>query len=217
MLKRRILLSLSGVIISAICVGLFKFAALGVDPFTVLPSGLDQMLPLSYGTLYIITNAVMLVFSLLADRHYIGMATFFNLFLVGYITQYSLALFRMLFPAPSLLGRFAALVIALVVLCFGSALYITADLGVSAYDAIALILANTWKLGKFKYLRIGTDVLCVIAGTLLFLLGGGSLQEVTTIAGIATIITAFFMGPLVDLFQNKIAIPLLHKGNAKRA
>lgn len=210
MLKRRLLLSLSGVVISAVCVGLFKFAALGVDPFTVLPTGLDQLLPLSYGALYILTNAVMLLFGLWADRHYIGIATFFNLFLVGYITQYSHALFCKLFPAPTLPGRFIALLIALTVLCFGSALYITADLGVSAYDAIALILANTWKLAKFKYLRICTDVLCVIAGTLLFLWGGGSLREITAIAGIATIITAFFMGPLVDLFQTKVAIPLLH-------
>lgn len=210
MLKRKIYLALSGVIIAGISIGLLKSAALGVDPFTTFMSGLNQLIPISYGLLYIIVNAIMLLFSFFADRHYIGITTFLNLFLFGYIIQYTHMLFSMLFPAPSLVFRFVFLVAALVGLSFGSALYITADIGVSTYDAFALVFTHKWKLGKFKYLRILTDLICVIAGVTLFLLGGGVLQKVTTIAGIGTIIIAFFMGPLVDLFQNKVAIPLLH-------
>ena len=41
-------------------------------------------------------------------------------------------------------------------------MYFTADLGVSTYDAVTLILTER-KLGKFRYLRITTDVICVIA------------------------------------------------------
>ena len=86
MLKRRIAMSLFGVIICAIAVGIFKIAALGVDPSQSLMSGLDKLIPIKFGTLYVIVNAILLIFSLIADRHNIGIATFINLFLLGYIT-----------------------------------------------------------------------------------------------------------------------------------
>ena len=100
---------------------------------------------------------------------------------------------------------------AIVVICFGSALYMTADLGVSAYDAVAIILAYKWKIGKFQYCRIGADLVCVIAGCAIFLLAGGSWSAVPTIAGVGTIITAFFMGPLIELFNVHVARPLLRR------
>ena len=81
--RRRIVMSLAGVVICAVSVGIFKLAALGVDPFQSLMSGLDAMIPINFGTLYVIVNVVLLLFSLIADRHNIGMATFINLFLLG--------------------------------------------------------------------------------------------------------------------------------------
>lgn len=83
MKTRRIAMSLFGVIICAISVGIFKIAALGVDPFQSLMSGLDKLIPIQFGTLYVIVNLVLLLFALIADRHYIGIATFINLFLLG--------------------------------------------------------------------------------------------------------------------------------------
>ena len=85
----------------------------------------------------------------------------------------------------------------------------TADLGVSTYDAIALILANKWKLGKFKFIRIATDLCCVVLGAALFLLGGGAAAEIPAFVGAGTLLTAFFMGPLIDFFNRRIAIPLM--------
>lgn len=202
-------MSLSGVIICAVSVGVFKIAALGVDPFQSLMSGLDRLIPLQFGTLYTLVNLVLLVFSLVVDRHNIGIATFINLFLLGYITQYTYEFLQEVFVSPSIFTRFICLAVGIVVICFGSALYMTADLGVSTYDAVAIVLAYKWKLGRFQFCRIGSDLVCVIAGSVIFLLGGGSLNEIPTIVGIGTIITAFFMGPLIELFNEKIARPLL--------
>ncbi len=209
--KRRIAMSLGGVIVCAIAVGIFKLAALGVDPFQSLMSGLDKLIPIPFGTLYVIVNAILLIFSLVADRHNIGIATFINLFLLGYITQFTLEFLQKVFPAPSMPARFAFLLIAIVIICFGSALYMTADLGVSTYDAVAIVFAYKWKLGKFKYIRICTDLVCVVLGTAIFLMGGGTWAEVPTVVGIGTIITAFFMGPLIEYFNEKVARPLLKK------
>ncbi len=211
-MKRRILMSVLGVLIGGVSVGIFKLAAFGVDPFQAFMSGIDHLIPISFGTLYVIVNAVLLSFSLIFNRRMIGIATFINLFLLGYVTQFSYAFLQSLFPDPSLLVRAAALVIGIVIICFGSALYMTADLGVSTYDAVALVMANTWHLGPFKYLRIATDVVCVVLGVVLFLLSGGTWSMVPTFAGVGTIITAFFMGPLIEFFNVHVARPFLAGG-----
>ena len=208
-LIKRIWMSLFGVIICAISVGIFKIAALGVDPFQSLMAGLDAIIPIKFGTLYVITNAVLLLFALIFDRHYIGIATFINLFLLGYITQFTYEFLQTIIVDPSMTVRIACLVIGVVIICFGSAFYMTADLGVSTYDAIALIICNTWKKGKFQYVRIITDLICVALGVLLFILSGGEFLKIPTIAGIGTIITAFFMGPLIEVFNVHIARPIL--------
>lgn len=205
--KRRIAMSVLGVLTGGISVAIFKTAAFGVDPFQTFMAGLDSMIPISFGTLYVITNAVLLLFALIFDRHYINLATFINLFLLGYVTQFTYDFIQNILPNPSVI----CLVIGIVILCIGSALYMTADLGVSTYDSVALIISNTWKKGQFKYIRIVTDLVCVVVGSVLFLLAGGNIKDIPTIAGIGTIITAFFMGPLIEYFNEKIARPLLNK------
>ena len=122
-LPKRTAMTLFGVIICAVSVGIFKITALGVDPFQSFMAGLDALVPIDFGTLYVIANAVLLLFALIFDRHYIGIATFINL----------------------------------------------------------------------------------------FLLAGGSVSQIPTIAGIGTIITAFFMGPLIEFFNVHIARPILNK------
>ncbi len=209
--RRRIMMSLCGVIICAVSVGVFKLAALGVDPFQSFMAGLDALIPIEFGTLYVIVNAILLLFSLIVDRHNIGIATFINLFLLGYITQFTFDLLQKWIPDPSMIVRILCLIIGIVVICFGSALYMTADLGVSTYDAVAIVMSSKWKLGKFKYIRICTDLVCVVIGCILFVMAGNAIGKIPTIAGIGTIITAFFMGPLIDFFNEKFAKPLLGK------
>lgn len=209
--KRRIAMSVLGVLIGGVSVAIFKTAAFGVDPFQTFMAGLDSLVPINFGTLYVIANVVLLSFALIFDRHYINLATFINLFLLGYVTQFTYDLIQRIMPNPSVLVRAICLIVGIIIICIGSALYMTADLGVSTYDAVALIISNTWKKGQFKYIRIATDLVCVIVGTILFIMAGGALRDVPTIAGVGTIITAFFMGPLIEFFNEKIARPLMNK------
>lgn len=209
MKAKRIMMSLLGVVITAISIGAFKFAAFGVDPFQSFMSGIDTLIPIDFGTLYVIVNAALLLFALLFDRHCIGIATFINLFLLGYIVDYSQNALTMFFPAPTLTIRAILFILGFVFLCFGSSLYMTADMGVSTYDAIALICTNKWKLGKFRMVRITTDFLCILLGICMFLLGGGTASTITTFVSIGTIITAFCMGPMISFFNDKISIPAL--------
>lgn len=207
---KRILMSAVGVLICGISVGFFKRAAFGVDPFQSFMSGLDALIPIEFGTLYVIANICLLLFSLVADRHYIGLATIINLAFLGYVAQYSHEFLLAQFPNLGVIGRAAFLLIGIVVMCFASAFYFEADLGVSTYDAVALIITKTWKIGKFQYVRIICDLVCVVLGAILFLFAGGKLAEIPAIIGVGTIITAFFMGPLIEFFRVHAAEPFLH-------
>ena len=104
---KRIIMSAAGVGVCGISVGLFKHAALGVDPFQSLMSGLDAVIPIRFGALYVLVNLVLLVVSLLADRKKIGLATIINLLFLGYIAEYSQKFFERIFPSPDIIGGFS--------------------------------------------------------------------------------------------------------------
>ena len=207
-------MSVLGVVICGLSVGMFKHAAFGVDPFQALMSGLDAVIPIRFGTLYVIVNLLLLSFSLVTDRRKIGLATFINLFLLGYIVEFSQGVCERLLPAPGIAVRAALFLPALVILSLASALYITADLGVSTYDAVALVWSERQKRIPFQFCRILTDSVCVIAGALLCLLSGMRFVQIFGVVGIGTVITAFFMGPMIAFFNRHVAQPML--GNPDR-
>ena len=64
-----------------------------------------------------------------------------------------------------------------------------------------------WKI------RIMTDFSCVAIGTILYFIATKGFGGYTAIVGIGTIITAFFMGPLIDVFSEKISKPMLYGKN----
>ena len=201
---RRVIMTIVGVLICGFAVGIFKASTLGVDPFQVLCNGINHVIPISFGTLYMCINIVLLIAMFLADRHYIGLGTLINLFLLGYVVDFSESLWLHLFPDAGLGTRLMLLILAIPILCISSSLYFTSDMGVSTYDVWALFLDKKTKF-PFKLIRICTDLLCVAIG---FTLMGFRLSG---IIGIGTIITAFFMGPLIDFFNRRISRPLLYR------
>lgn len=202
-------MSAAGVGVCGISVGLFKHAALGVDPFQSLVSGLDAVIPIRFGALYVLVNLVLLVVSLLADRKKIGLATIINLLFLGYIAEYSQKFFERIFPSPGIIGRFLLLVMAVIIMCLASSFYFTANLGVSTYDAVTLIWSERQSRIPFSVCRIIGDVTCVVLGASLCYAAGFSVYQIFEVVGIGTIITAFFMGPLISFFNRKVAEPIL--------
>ena len=202
-------MSAAGVGVCGISVGLFKHAALGVDPFQSLMSGLDAVIPIRFGALYVLVNLVLLVVSLLADRKKIGLATIINLLFLGYIAEYSQKFFERIFPSPDIIGRFLLLVMAVIIMCLASSFYFTANLGVSTYDAVTLIWSERQSRIPFSVCRIIGDVTCVVLGAGLCYTAGFSVYQIFEVVGIGTIITAFFMGPLISFFNRKVAKPIL--------
>ena len=209
--RKRVIMCVTGVVLSGVAVSFFKSAIFGVDPFQALMSGLDALIPFQYGTLYVIVNAVLLLFSIVFDRKKIGLGTLINLFLLGYIVQFGVDIIAAAAPHPALWLRIIFLAIGVFIACIAASLYFTADMGVSTYDAIALIITGTWGIGKFKFVRIMTDFACVILGVGLFLLSGADPHGLFAVVGIGTIISAFMMGPMIDYFNVHLFGPMLEK------
>ncbi|MDU4587754.1 hypothetical protein [Clostridium sp.] len=200
---RRILMAFTGVIITGMSVGMFQAASLGTDPFTSFTTGLCNLTGLSFGLFYSILCACMLIFVFVVDKRYIGLATIFNLFGNGFIADITRNFIEGIVVNPSFLFRVVLLILGVVIMCFAASLYFTADLGVSAYDAVSKIMADK-KIAQFRFCRIITDVTCVIVGFVL-----------KASVGIGTIITALFMGPLIQWFNVNFSELLLYKRNEK--
>lgn len=200
---KRIILTIIGTTFTGVAVGILKKAALGTDPFTAFTTGCATALHSTYGTLYPIVIGILLVAVFFIDKHYIGIGTILNLFIIGYVAEFSLNVLNSLYEADTLMIQIITLIAAIFVLCFASSLYIAADLGVSSYDAISLIMADK-KVSQYRFCRIFTDVICVIAA---FVLGAKSS------IGIGTIITAFGMGPIVQFFVRNVAEKIIYGKN----
>ena len=157
---RRIWMTIIGVLICGFSVGMFNFSALGLDPFQVFVHGIFYIMPEGvpgFGTVYAVVNLLMLIVIFLADRKKIGLGTLINIFLLGYVADYSSKLFERLMPEPSWPVRFGFLLLGIVIMCFSAALYFTADMGVSTYDAVSLIISEKRKW-KFQICRISSDL-----------------------------------------------------------
>lgn len=194
---RRVWMTIGGISLCSVGVALFKVADFGTDPFQTFCAGLNNVIPVGFGTLYLGSCAILLIAMFLFGRRYIGLGTVLNLFIMGYMTQFVVWIIHSLWPNPSFAERVLFLSLGIPILCLASSLYFTADMGVSTYDVWALLLDEKTRL-PFRLLRILTDLLCV---------GIGFFLHATVGAG--TLITAFFMGPLIDVFNHYVAESLL--------
>lgn len=168
------------------------YAGLGSDPTSVLVDGLHQRTGLSQGNASNLVNALLLVLLLVLNRKKVGIATVTSAFLVGpSITLAQNLLFHHL-PAPSLPVALVCAAAAVLVNGLGLGLYLSADMGASAFDGIILLikektgLSYQWSLGLFY------TVVFVIG----ILMGG--------VWGIGTLFSLLLCGPFFQFFYRVI-------------
>lgn len=188
-----------GIFMVGIAVGFFKLVAMGADPFTAMNTGISGMLAMQFGTLQLIVNALFLVLVFVFKKKFIGFGTIFNMVFVGYTADFLmwvLAQWRISFD--TVFARVLVLAIAVVLICIGDALYISADMGMSPYDAVGYIIELLTK-GKvpFRAARIASDIVCVSIGFVTGMQTGIQWK----IVGIGTVVSAFCTGPLIQFFR----------------
>lgn len=185
-----------GISLIGFAVSLMRIADLGTDAFTTLNLGFSFYSGISFGLFQAFTNTILLIFIFFMDKKYIGIGTVVNMLGVGFLSDlFSRLLLPIFADHFSLVLRILLMGIALILVSMGAGLYMSSDLGVAPYDALALIIEK--KINRnipFKVWRALTDILCVTFG---FLLGG-------TI-GLGTVVMAFLTGPLIAFFKNSFS------------
>lgn len=202
-MKRRCVMTVAGVMMSGFSVGMFNASAFGMDPFQVFAHGVWNFLPIGFGTFYMLLNLLMLIGVFFVDKSKIGLGTFINIFLLGYMVDFSTWIWNRPVFTGSVISRLILLVIGVLLLCIASSLYFVGDLGVSTYDSIALVISEK-KKWKFFIVRVTCDLICSLVG-----FGCGA------VLGIGTLVSAFGMGPLISYFNVHISEPLRYGKHAE--
>ena len=194
---------ISGILLISICVACYRLIGFGVDSFTGMNLGISGFLGMSFGTWQLIVNFVILIVVFFTVRHCIGLGTVVNMVCVGYIADFlcwlvdDVICIEMTLPL-----RVLALLLATLFASLGVALYMKADMGISPYDSVALIITKLTKEKiPFQYARISSDITALLIGILFCLASKG---DIWMIVGIGTVCNSLFNGPLIQFFRNLI-------------
>jgi uncharacterized protein len=197
---RRSFWALVGVAVLGLGAAVLRVAQVGVDPYTAANIGISNTIGLDLGTYQLICNAVLLIPIFFFGRMYIGIGTVINMVMTGYFIQWFSAWLSPLVPGePTRLVQTVMFLVGVTLFAAGASMYMTAALGNAPYDAIAPIIVDRTRL-PYRVVRVAQD-LAFVALALAF---HGQV-------GIGTVMTAFFAGPLIDFFTEKVNKPLMKK------
>ena len=178
-------------------IAMLRLSGFGTDPFTCMNLGVSSHLPVSFAVYQMIFNVLLLIPVFILDRKSFGIGALINMLLLGYFVEFFMFLFAAVGitiegMAGNMAMRIPALVVGILVLCFGVALYMACDLGAAPYDRLSVIVEN-YSHGKIKYkwARVGQDVISAVVG----LMTG-------SVVSIGTVIVALFTGPIVSFFRD---------------
>lgn len=194
---------LLGILLISICVACYRLSEFGVDSYTGMNLGISGFLGMSFGNWQLIMNVLILIVVFFTVRHCIGAGTIVNMVGVGYIADFicwlvsDVAAVEMTLPL-----RILALLLGTLFASLGVALYMTADMGISPYDSVALIIV---KLSRekvpFQIARISSDLTVLVVGVVFCLMAH---NNVWLIVGIGTVINSLFNGPLIQFFRTRV-------------
>jgi len=194
----RIIFAIIGITILAMGLSFMRYAVLGVDPITCLNIGIAKQVGLSFGTWQLIMCFILLIGVFIFDKSKIGFGTIYILAASGYTSDFFLWLITKI-PfletfSPGI--RITAFTLGLLIIYFGSAVYIETNMGLSPYDAIAIIISEKIKRPNwFRWIRIGTDALCVIGGVI-----------TQSDVGIGTLVSVLIGGPLIAFYRKLLCL-----------
>lgn len=189
-LARKLVVSMTGLIICGIGVGIFLYSSLGVDPASVFELGIANVCHISYGTSAALINVVILVIVFVLDKSYINLSSLLAIFGIGYTADFMNRLLGLFLKGELPVAvRLVMIFLGLMIMSTGIATYIRADLGVGAIDLVSEIISHKLHV-SYRVVRVSVDVTFVAVG---FVLGGA--------VGVGTVIAAFLTGPAVQFVR----------------
>ncbi len=183
-----------GLVLCGCGVAAMVTAGLGLGPWEVLHQGIAERSGLTIGSVSILVAFVVLV-GWLPLRQPLGVGTISNAVLIGLTTN---AVLGVVDRPEHLAVRIALVPLGIVLLGFGSGLYIGAGLGPGPRDGLMTgIAARREGRLSIRLVRTGIELTALAAGWAL----GGTV-------GIGTLLFALSIGPLVQFFLDRLSIPV---------
>jgi uncharacterized membrane protein YczE len=187
---RRLAQLYAGLVLYGASMALQIRAGLGLDPWDVLHQGVADRTGLSFGTVVIITGAVVLL-AWIPLRQRPGLGTISNVFVIGVAVDAALAVLPHAGSAPIAVAMLLAGV-GLNGLAGGA--YIGAGLGPGPRDGLMTGLVRRTG-GSIRVVRTTIEVAVLVAGAAL----GGTV-------GIGTVVYAVSIGPLVHALLPRLTV-----------
>ncbi|WP_238007753.1 hypothetical protein KZZ52_50390 [Dactylosporangium sp. AC04546] len=181
-----------GLVLYGLSMALLIRAHLGLDPWDVFHQGVSERTGLSFGTVVIITGAVVLLLWI-PLRQRPGLGTVSNVIVIGLAADLAL---RLVPDAGAWWLRGALVAVGILLNGFATALYIGARMGPGPRDGLMTGLARRFPRLSIRLARTAVEVSVLALGWLL----GGSV-------GVATVLYALGIGPLTQLFLPRLTVP----------
>jgi uncharacterized membrane protein YczE len=189
---RRLLQLYAGLVLYGASMALQIRAGLGLDPWDVFHQGVAERTGLSFGTVVILTGAIVLL-AWIPLRQRPGFGTVSNVFVIGIAVDVALAVLPHAGSAP----------VAVAVLLSGVGLnglaggaYIGAGLGPGPRDGLMTGLVRRTG-GSIRVVRTSLEIGVLVAGAAL----GGRV-------GIGTVVYAVSIGPIVHAVLPRLTVPV---------
>ena len=196
-----ILIMCIGNILTGLGVAIFKLSGLGNDPFSGMVMALSDRAGIEYAVFLIMINTIVFIVEFILGRKLIGLGTFVNALLLGYVVTFFYNLIVSAAGEPGqLLQRILIVCIGVIVTSFGVSMYQLPKQGVAPYDSMSLIMTERLKKIPYFWNRVVTDAFCAL---MCWLAGG--------IVGLGTLVSAFGLGPFVQFFDTHFTSNLLEK------
>ena len=190
-----------GNIILGLGIAIFMFSGLGNDPFSGMVMALSDRAGIEYAVFLIMINTIVFIVEFILGRKLIGLGTFVNALLLGYVVTFFYNLIVSAAGEPGqLLQRILIVCIGVIVTSFGVSMYQLPKQGVAPYDSMSLIMTERLKKIPYFWNRVVTDAFCAL---MCWLAGG--------IVGLGTLVSAFGLGPFVQFFDTHFTSKLLEK------
>jgi uncharacterized membrane protein YczE len=189
-LPRRLVQLLLGLWLYGASMAMMVESQLGLDPWDVFHEGVAGGLPLTFGTVVILTGLVVLLLWI-PLRQAPGLGTVANVVVIGVASDVTLLLLE---QPEGLVTRSLLLVAGIVLNGLAGALYIGAQLGPGPRDGLmtGLVRRTGWSV---RLVRTALEVTVLTVG---FVLGGT--------VGLGTVLYALAIGPLLQLFLPRVVI-----------
>ena len=205
---------LIGTMILGLGVAFFEISNLGFDGLSCFVVSIQKLINTSYSIAYLLTNLLFLIIMIIFLRKQIGIGTVINYLLTGVFTDLFLYIFRIInfghseFIIINIIFGF----LGVIFLSIGVAVYANANLGVTPYDSIPLVIIKYFKLFnrpiKYHVARKFVDGTCILIGIVL----GMICLKQYYIFGINTVMALLLVGYIVS-FTSKIINKYIYKNN----